>query len=157
MRALTRSAVFISAALSLSVCGAAGAAATAPTASAAVTCSGEGCSGTSPETTGCANDGETIFSTNLTTSSGQVVGLIQLRYSATCRTAWARIYDFDTTSGWAKVIRAPQGPNLKCNETYNAALDEYTCYTDQWNDANPDEAFAEGQTAVSNVGATAAY
>jgi hypothetical protein len=156
MRALTKSTVLISAALSLSVFGAVGVAATTPAASAAVTCSGDGCNKTSPEATGCANDGETIFSTNLM-GNGLIVGLIQLRYSPTCRTAWARIYDFDTTSGWAEVIRAPQGPNLRCNETYNAALDEYTCYTDQWNDANPDEAFAEGQTAASSVGVTATW
>ncbi|MCX5055514.1 YjfA family protein [Streptomyces sp. NBC_00201] len=54
---------------------------TASPASAATSCLGPGCNGLNPANTVCANDARTID----TTWSG-----VELRYSPTCRAAWAR-------------------------------------------------------------------
>ena len=54
-----------------------------------VTCSGNGCNGLDPISTGCARDAITV------TATGGVVsfstGTIQLRYSPTCGTNWGRV------------------------------------------------------------------
>jgi len=42
--------------------------------------------GTDPNSTGCANNASTIYSINVTQ------GTLQLRFSNTCYTAWARFY-----------------------------------------------------------------
>jgi Protein of unknown function (DUF2690) len=58
----------------------------------AVTCSGYGCDGTSPASTGCSvgatnKDLEYIYSG----PSMTVVGTIEMRYSQACQTVWARV------------------------------------------------------------------
>jgi hypothetical protein len=51
----------------------------------AVSCYGDYCSGKNPNSTGCANDAYTVTSFNYATAS------LQLRWSPTCRTNWARL------------------------------------------------------------------
>ncbi|MFE8948019.1 DUF2690 domain-containing protein [Streptomyces sp. NPDC007856] len=46
--------------------------------------------GTSPASTGCADDGTTVESAPMTNSVG-THGTIELRHSLTCHTAWARL------------------------------------------------------------------
>lgn len=46
--------------------------------------------GTSPASTGCADDGTTVASAPMKNSSG-TKGTIELRYSLKCHTAWARL------------------------------------------------------------------
>ncbi|MFE9448886.1 DUF2690 domain-containing protein [Streptomyces sp. NPDC006739] len=46
--------------------------------------------GTSPASTGCANDGTTVASAPMKNAAG-TMGTIELRYSLTCHTAWARL------------------------------------------------------------------
>ncbi|TMF45805.1 MAG: DUF2690 domain-containing protein [Chloroflexi bacterium] len=54
-----------------------------------VTCSGDGCNGLDPEQAGCAADAYTVK-----VSGGKVsfrTGYVELRYSPTCGTNWARV------------------------------------------------------------------
>jgi hypothetical protein len=51
-----------------------------------VTCYGDYCSGQDPVTTGCDKDAETIASIQLDTGGGR----LDLRWSPTCKTNWAR-------------------------------------------------------------------
>ena len=55
-----------------------------------VTCSGNGCNGLDPISTGCARDAITVMPSNGGTVSFRT-GTIQLRYSPTCGTNWGRV------------------------------------------------------------------
>jgi hypothetical protein len=55
-----------------------------------VGCYGDYCSGKDPEATGCATGARTLAVTNLT------YGTLSLRWSATCKTEWARLYVYPT-------------------------------------------------------------
>lgn len=57
---------------------------------AVVSCYGSSCDGQDPGATGCETDATTVASSNVTTTSGGVIGTIAIRYSAACRAAWAR-------------------------------------------------------------------
>lgn len=50
-----------------------------------VTCSGNGCNGQNPATTGCAADARTVQTATFSNS------FVQLRYSPTCGTNWGRV------------------------------------------------------------------
>ena len=54
-----------------------------------VTCSGNGCNGLDPVTTGCARDAVSVKTTGGTVSFR--TGTIELRYSPTCGTNWGRV------------------------------------------------------------------
>lgn len=70
----------------------AAAGATAPSATAA-SCYGDWCSGQDPMATGCATDGRTIA------YRGDIVGArLELRWSPSCKTAWARWHQYPR--GW---------------------------------------------------------
>jgi hypothetical protein len=98
----------------------------------AATCSGNGCNGTSPETTGCAATASTyaykwIFKNNTLTR----VGKAELRHSSACGTWWTRItssvgaatlyeavfcgthsysdVDYGATSGYSPQVYSPSG------------------------------------------------
>jgi hypothetical protein len=51
----------------------------------AVTCSGSGCEGKNPQTTGCSTDAITAYSTAIPN------GKVELRWSQTCETFWSRV------------------------------------------------------------------
>jgi hypothetical protein len=60
---------------------------------AAATCSGSGCSGLSPSTTGCTADGYIVSETNIYDAfSSDYIGEITLWWSPTCQAAWAHTY-----------------------------------------------------------------
>lgn len=62
-----------------------------PESTLAVTCSGSGCNGKSPQTTGCAADGTTLRSNTIRDSdTGAAIGRVELRSSAVCKTRWSR-------------------------------------------------------------------
>jgi hypothetical protein len=56
-----------------------------------VTCSRNGCTGQDPAATGCSADATTLLSKKILNSSGQSIGEIDLRWSPTCQTNWARV------------------------------------------------------------------
>ncbi|MFF8839678.1 DUF2690 domain-containing protein [Streptomyces sp. NPDC015130] len=78
MNALTRKLATTASALALA---ASGLLLTSSPASAATSCNGPDCTGRDPSTTVCQNDARTVARTSLGT---------ELRYSPTCRAAWAR-------------------------------------------------------------------
>jgi hypothetical protein len=82
------------AALCLLLASASSLAVSATPAAASVGCSGDSCSGQDPVATGCSTDAYTITSVDVPDYPGQ----LQLRYSPTCGTNWARVVTYPT--GW---------------------------------------------------------
>jgi hypothetical protein len=80
-----------------------GAVVTAPAAQ-AVTCYGDYCSGRDPEATGCSADAYTVVSARIPGTSAHV----ELRWSPTCRSNWARTAWNGSNPGSA--LRAVQCP-----------------------------------------------
>lgn len=70
---------------------------------AAATCSGSGCNGLNPITTGCTTGAYVVSETDIYDSfSSDYIGGVQLWWSPTCETAWSYVYsDFQ-----AFVVRA---------------------------------------------------
>lgn len=57
--------------------------------------------GKSPYYNDCASSGSTKKSSNLVNASNQVIGVVELKFSSTCKTAWAKITMNNTlTSGY---------------------------------------------------------
>jgi hypothetical protein len=54
-------------------------------------CSADACTGQRPELTGCDKDGQTVRTGQVFGADGKAVGTIELRWSAQCRTNWARV------------------------------------------------------------------
>lgn len=67
---------------------------------AAAACTGSGCNGKDPDTTGCARDGK-LLETVALTDSGRTFK-VQLFSSAACKAKWAR--SVDAPSGWAVLV-----------------------------------------------------
>lgn len=91
---------------------------------------------TNPETS-CGNSARTAKSENLYNPYGGAIGQIQLRYSPTCRTAWARIVNYfpdcgENNCSYASVTRNSDGYNLS---RYGRSKTR-TTYTNQVNDKN---------------------
>lgn len=64
---------------------------------AAVTCSGFGCDGQYPTTTGCDASGYTVASAYIYyLGSGPAKGIVELRASSVCKTRWARVTAYST-------------------------------------------------------------
>jgi hypothetical protein len=96
----------------------------------AAACSGSACDGRNPQTY-CGSDARTVDSLTL----GQA--LLELRYSPSCRAAWARI----SNAGWdprgqftpfARIIRNSDGRTYSCSPPSGGT----SCYTSMVNDAN---------------------
>ncbi|TDU04994.1 uncharacterized protein DUF2690 [Streptomyces sp. 846.5] len=95
--------------------------------------------GQDPIATGCASSAITAESTPIYRGDLTQVGTIQLRYSTSCRTAWARIIT-PLSTGVAFVYRNTGGaegcPGSGNALTWSSTLGDYTCYTPMLNDAN---------------------
>ncbi|MFF7680041.1 DUF2690 domain-containing protein [Actinacidiphila glaucinigra] len=96
----------------------------------AATCSGSSCDGKNPSSY-CQSDARTVQSLAL----GQAV--LELRYSPTCRAAWARISNasyntFDQFTPYATVHRNSDGREYSCSVSTSGS----SCYTLMVNDAN---------------------
>ena len=79
-----------------------------------VTCSGAGCNGTDPQTSGCGASGRTIATNNIYAYGTEyaVVGLLELRWSDVCQTNWSRItrYTFNPPYPYARpFLSTPSG------------------------------------------------
>ncbi len=73
-------------------------------AEAAVSCYGDYCSGRDPDTTGCSADARTVAHVQLP----WVRQRLEVRWSPTCKTNWARmLYDNDPT--WLKAVQPSTG------------------------------------------------
>jgi hypothetical protein len=79
--------------------------------------------GKSPVSTGCDNNAYTASSASIKNSAGTTIGTIQLRYSSTCQTAWAKVtFNSSMPSGYRgnAVIR-------KYNSDKSMIIKAYTC------------------------------
>jgi hypothetical protein len=72
----------------------------APSAQAAVTCSGFGCDGKDPMVTHCNEGAKTILSATryVVNSKGVQLARVELRYSPTCKTNWGRVTAVNSTT-----------------------------------------------------------
>lgn len=100
--------------------------------------------GTDPVSTGCDRDARTVRYANFRTPGGQVFGVIELRYSPRCRTAWARVVHYqndcvpgDQYCGNARVIRNSDRRTERCSieDFVRNGRARRSCYTPQVNDA----------------------
>ncbi len=69
-----------------------------------VNCYGDYCSGENPEVSGCSRDAVTTASTDIG------VGELDLRWSPTCKTNWARVYIYPTRTLGPASVYAEQSP-----------------------------------------------
>lgn len=127
---------------------------------AAVTCTGSGCDGTNPETTGCAASAITAEFANIY-YQGVIVGTVELRYSTTCRTAWARIYSTTYNRMDATVHRNSDGKIALCSgiASWVSGLG-YSCYSPQLydhNSAGTVTSYAQGSVGPSSEYRTSSY
>jgi outer membrane protein assembly factor BamB len=100
-----------------------------------VTCSGHGCDGTNPDSTGCSGtvilvDDEAGAIHNTVTGVTYTAN-VQLRYSTGCRTIWARILTTDpSVTVLGEIIRNSDGRTLSCTGLM-ALAGEFGCFTNQ--------------------------
>jgi hypothetical protein len=99
--------------------------------------------GKSPESTGCANDAVTKRSAVAANSSNGTT--IELRWSPSCRTAWARVTKAHgpiaySWAGWgAKIVRNNDGKTFTCSVPSGGS----SCYTAMVYDLDPLTSYAE--------------
>lgn len=62
-----------------------------------VSCSGNGCNGQDPHTTGCDRDGSTAGARVGIYEGSRLLGYVENRYSRTCGTNWALVYTNDNS------------------------------------------------------------
>ncbi|MGS2587524.1 DUF2690 domain-containing protein [Streptomyces hebeiensis] len=117
--------------------------------------------GTDPSATGCSSSGRTVASAALTNRPGNSLGTIELRFSSSCKTAWARItlrlqqWDCGSAAGLACskawVVRNNDGRTYSCT-VYTG---QTQCYTPQVYDYDPNTSYARGlsdaATGVADV------
>lgn len=100
-------------------------------ASAAPSCSGYGCDGQWPDQTGCAATASTPR--GVTIYDGIIsIGRIELRYSSSCRTVWARIISWQHggVGEFAQIFRNSDGAQWSCSSyVWSSALNGNSCYT----------------------------
>jgi len=73
----------------------------------AATCSGAGCNYQDPLATGCSADAVTVAHVQLP----WVAQRLELRWSPSCHTNWARMY-LDTAPTWLRAIQPDRGDGL---------------------------------------------
>jgi hypothetical protein len=114
--------------------------------------------GTDPSATGCANSSSTVESKYGKTANGITIVFVELRYSSSCRTTWARVTTVGLPGckpgvdfcGLAIVHRNSDGKQYTC-EIPSGGIG---CYTKQVNDANV-TSFAQGSADDGAYSATA--
>lgn len=101
----------------------------------AASCSGTECDGQWPDVAGCSGDAYTPSGMAVPIKHGTATtGWIELRYSPSCRTAWARVqsYYWGGVGEQAYIHRdhATQPAGYECNShNYSSTLKAYSCYT----------------------------
>lgn len=119
----------------------------------AVTCSRNGCTGQDPAATGCSADGTTLLSKKILNASGQIIGEIDLRWSPTCQTNWARVVSsIGSVPIGASVEReaGADGPFAEeCEPTCDTFVTATSAFTDMvW---APDVAAAATGAVIQNT------
>ncbi|MFL6161511.1 MAG: DUF2690 domain-containing protein [Jatrophihabitantaceae bacterium] len=122
----------------------------------AVSCSGYGCDGTDPQSSGCAATAETVASAWVNYPYSKV----ELRYSTACRTTWARASgwpeDPDYPNDYAYIHRNSDGRQYTCYGGYTRQTT--SCYTRQVYDGGVTSyAYAFEEGPASSSGRTTSY
>lgn len=80
--------------------------------------------------THCARGVRTVASDEILAAPDVVIGLVELRYSPRCRTAWARVQIFQRLDGLAVVKRLGDEQSYSCDRpAHSQVLQSWTCYT----------------------------
>jgi hypothetical protein len=111
--------------------------------------------GQDPIAAGCAGDARTIYSNEIS-NNGSALGWIDLRYSPSCRTTWARVRNYSYNAyDTAHIVRNGDNVGFDCGPTsWNSTLNAYSCYTPMVNDANK-TSYAWGSANDGGIGYTA--
>ncbi|AOL27934.1 MULTISPECIES: YjfA family protein [Bacillus] len=114
--------------------------------------------GKSPYYNDCASTGSTKKSSNLVNASNQVIGVVELKFSSTCKTAWAKITMNNTlTSGFeanAEITRNTDGKRYNCDSAGGngkAVAGQKSCYTPMVYDLDPRTSYAFGKYSGPNL------
>jgi hypothetical protein len=107
--------------------------------------------GKDPISTGCANDAQTMALSHLHTADTSFwsKAYVELRYSATCHTAWARLSNAygpiyaSSSGGFAFIHRGTDGKQYSCSLTSQS--DTSSCYTAMVYDKDPIRSRAYGE------------
>ncbi|MEV5880149.1 DUF2690 domain-containing protein [Streptomyces sp. NPDC052101] len=93
--------------------------------------------GQDPIVTGCNSSAVTVNSAPVYRADGTEVGTIQLRYSTSCGTVWARLVS-PISHGLGYVVRNTDGAFEACGNTltWSSSLSAYSCYSRMLNDRN---------------------
>jgi hypothetical protein len=103
---------------------------------------------TDPAATGCSNDAITARSANIRSTDNTLLGTVELRYSPSCKTAWARL----TVSNLSYLKHGSTSLYRKENNVFNLKAFAYvtpgdTNYTNQFND---DQTVSYGSGTIIN-------
>jgi len=119
----------------------------------AASCYAASCTGHSAGSEGCSADAVTAEQAYIydDRQTNVVVGIIQLRYSPTCRSTWAKVIGYvdDTgyrTWGGATIVSTSNSiPPYNCTaDTYNSTYGGWACQTVMIDDLNPLKSWADG-------------
>ncbi|MFJ8477158.1 DUF2690 domain-containing protein [Kitasatospora sp. NPDC094011] len=122
------------------------------------TANAAGRDGQDPISSGCAADAITARSVPLNADGIGQVGTLELRYSPSCRTVWARVYSRGGNL-WANVVRQKDNQREGCNSSsWDSGAGQYYCYTAMVDDAGY-KSYAVGNATDSSgqIGSHAGY
>ena len=128
---------------------------TGPQADAATSCSGTGCNGQLAGNTTCVNGAYIVDDSQFYGSSGDLLADLQLKYSPTCRTTWARLISYLGGYGKAIIMNTPN-PAIRYTCSFGEG-DGSGCNTPMLYDANTtshgymEVDYADGQLAASGI------
>ncbi|GIN86781.1 hypothetical protein J6TS2_31670 [Heyndrickxia sporothermodurans] len=113
--------------------------------------------GKSPYYNDCASSASTKASANLVNENNKKIGVVELKFSSTCKTAWAKItMDSKVPSGFeanAEVTRNTDGKRLSCASSGGngkVVAGQTSCYTPMVYDLDPRSSYAFGKYSGSN-------
>ncbi|MGN9866122.1 DUF2690 domain-containing protein [Bacillus swezeyi] len=121
--------------------------------------------GKSPYYNNCASSGTTKATARLIDANNKQFGIVELKFSSVCKTAWAKItLDKAVPSGWeanAYVKRNTDGKELNCSSSGGNGKvlpGQTSCYTPMVYDLDPRSSYAMGRYYNPSTGAlTYAY
>lgn len=121
--------------------------------------------GKSPYYNNCASSATTKAYTNLLNGNNEKFGKVELKFSSTCKTAWAKItLDKPAASDWnanAWIKRNTDGKQLSCDSSGGngrVLVGQTSCYTPMVYDLDPRSSYAFGKYYNLKTGAyTYAY
>jgi hypothetical protein len=94
----------------------------------AVGCYGDYCSSTDPQATGCSADGQVVAATDVYGGKAS----LQLRWSPTCKTNWARLYIYPSNQWFPSgTLTARQSTGYVQNRSIPSTQGERTHWTPQ--------------------------